>query len=74
MDEYDVFLDNMARQLTLEQLLQYARKPDQAFRQFIIITPHSLNHIKSKIGPLVHIHQLQDPGRNSASGLQQQTL
>lgn len=74
MDEYDVFLDNIARKLTLDQLRKYATKPDQAFRQFIVITPHSLNDVKT--GPFVHINRMADPerNRNSASGLQQQTI
>lgn len=73
MDEYDVFLDNVARKLTLDQLQLYAFRPDQQFRQFIVITPHELSSVKS--GPNVRIFKMQDPERRqTASGLQQQTL
>ncbi len=73
MDEYDVFLDNVARKLTLDQLQRYAFRPDQQFRQFIIITPHDLSDVKTN--PNVRIHRMTDPDRRqSATGLQQQTL
>ncbi len=73
MDEYDVFLDNVARKLTLDQLQRYAFRPEQLFRQFIVITPHDLSDVKT--GPDTRIHKMADPERRqSASGLQQQTI
>lgn len=73
MDEYDVFLDNVARKLTLDQLQVYAFRPDQMFRQFIVITPHDLSAVTAT--PTVRIFKMADPERRtSASGLQQQTL
>ena len=47
MDEYDVFLDEVSRQVTLTEILRYAADPQQNRRQFIIITPNNLNNIKT---------------------------
>jgi hypothetical protein len=72
MDEYDVFLDNISRRITLDQLQSYAKRADQANRQFIIITPHEVSAVHT--GPSVKIIQMPEPIRASAQGLQQQTL
>jgi hypothetical protein len=72
MDEYDVFLDNISRRLTLDQLQTYAKKADQNNRQFIIITPHDVSSVHT--GPHVKIISMPEPVRLSAHGLQQQTL
>jgi structural maintenance of chromosomes protein 6 len=71
MDEYDVFLDQVARRLTLDQLQRYAKSKDQLFRQFIIITPHAIDVVTSD---RVRIHRMKDPERETASGLHQQTI
>ncbi len=72
MDEYDVFLDNITRRLTLDQIQQYAKRSDQANRQFIIITPQDISGVKT--GPHTKIIQMPEPVRNTAHGLQQQTI
>lgn len=72
MDEYDVYLDEPSRKLTLDQLQRYARQPKQHNRQFIILTPHTLGDICT--GPFVRIFRMPDPTRISAHGPQQQVL
>ncbi len=72
MDEYDVFLDEIARRTTLDQLQTYAFLPQQRSRQFIIITPHKLNDVKTS--SRIKVIKLSDPVRRSAHGLQQQTI
>jgi chromosome segregation ATPase len=72
MDEYDVFLDEMARKMTLDQLQTYAFLPQQRNRQFIIISPHKLNDVKTNSH--VKIIRMADPKRRAAHGLQQQTI
>lgn len=42
MDEYDVFLDQLSRKLTLVNIQDYALSEEQAGRQFIIVTPNDL--------------------------------
>ncbi len=72
MDEYDVFLDEVSRKLTLLQLQDYASSAIQRGRQFIIITPNNLNDIVTS--DKCRILKMPDPVRRSAHGLQQQTL
>ena len=72
MDEYDVYIDSVARRLTLDQLQAYSRSEDQRFRQFIIITPQTLADVKTS--QFVHIFKMPDPVRQSAVGPQQQTI
>ena len=72
MDEYDVFLDEISRKITLNRLLTYAQETSQVARQLIIITPHTLDGIASSSN--VRIKKLAPPVRNTSRGLQQQTL
>jgi chromosome segregation ATPase len=72
MDEYDVFLDQMARKLTLDILAEYARDKEQQGRQFIIITPQDLRHMTTS--DEVRIHKMPDPERIHTNEPQQQTL
>lgn len=72
MDEYDVFMDEPTRKLTLELLKAYSCMPNQCQRQFIILTPHSLGNLST--GDRVHVSRMPEPVRLSAHGLQQQTL
>lgn len=72
MDEYDVFLDEVTRKRSHQMLTEYVNNYDQRGRQFIIITPHKLDHIKTT--SQVRIIKMKDPERHSAGGLQQQTL
>ena len=72
MDEYDVFLDEISRKITLNRLLSYADEPAQKARQLIIITPHTLDGVQCT--PKVRIKKLAPPVRAASRGLQQQTL
>jgi chromosome segregation ATPase len=72
MDEYDVFLDEQSRRITLTNLQEYALSGVQRGRQFIVITPQNLSDIVTSSE--VRIRSLGAPVRNSAQGLQQQTL
>ena len=72
MDEYDVFLDQMARKLTLDILAEYARDKEQKGRQFIIITPQDLRHMRTAND--LRIHKMPDPERIHTGVAQQQTL
>ena len=72
MDEYDVFLDEVTRRVTLDQLCLYSKLPRQRGKQFIIVTPHKLDSVQTD--NLVRINKMPDPVRTSAVGLQQQVL
>ena len=72
MDEYDVFLDQMARKLTLDVLVEYARDKEQRGRQFIIITPQDLRHVT--ITNDLRIQKMPDPERIFTGVPQQQSL
>ena len=72
MDEYDVFMDEQTRKTTLNMLRDYALGPNQRGRQFVIITPHSLNDIRTS--NRCRLNKMPDPERKSAKGPQQQTL
>lgn len=72
MDEYDVFLDEVSRKVTLDELQKYALRPQQRGRQFLIITPNNLNDVITSDD--VRIKRMQPPARNAAHGLQQQVL
>jgi chromosome segregation ATPase len=72
MDEYDVFLDELARKVTLIQLQDYASNAKQRGKQFIIITPNNLKDINTS--KTCKIHRLKDPERRAATGLQQQVM
>lgn len=72
LDEYDVYMDEPTRKLTLDTLKEYTQQRDQRNRQFIILTPHTLGDLRT--GPLVNIQSMPEPVRNSAHGLQQTTV
>ena len=74
MDEYDVFMDEARRNSTLEFLIDYSKRSDMRSRQFIISTPNNLKAVKTGSGEWVKIHKMPDPIRNTAHGLQQQTI
>lgn len=72
MDEYDVFLDELSRVLTLTAIQRTAVMASNAHRQFIIITPHNLKDIKT--GNKTKIHKMADPERRKRTDLTQTTL
>ena len=45
MDEYDVFMDQKSRSMTLHMLKDHALTSDQARKQFIVLTPQTLNGV-----------------------------
>ena len=72
MDEYDVFLDQMSRRITLAQLQQHALQKEQQGRQFLVITPQTLDDVRTSND--VRVHRVKPPIRGGAHELQQSTL
>lgn len=72
MDEYDVFLDEVGRKVTLDQLVAYSRSAVQRDRQFIVITPNKLNELVTTKD--LKIVKMRDPKSASAHGPQQATI
>lgn len=72
MDEYDVFLDEVSRKVTLDELQKYALTPQQRGRQLLIITPNNLNDVITSND--VRIKRMAAPQRNSVRGPQQAVL
>ena len=72
MDEYDVFLDEVSRKVTLDELQKYALTPQQRGRQLLIITPNNLNDVITSND--VRIKRMAAPQRNSLRGPQQAVL
>ncbi|KAL3792589.1 hypothetical protein HJC23_005559 [Cyclotella cryptica] len=71
MDEFDVFLDPLARKIALKTLITTAKEMEH--RQFIFITPQDLSSLKTD--PKLKIFQMRPPARNAyVGGPQQQTL
>lgn len=71
MDEFDVFLDPVARKIALENLITLAKSMEN--RQFIFITPQDLSSIKTD--PQLKIFHLKAPIRSNLVGVAaQQTL
>ncbi|KAK4702049.1 structural maintenance of chromosomes protein 6, partial [Phenoliferia sp. Uapishka_3] len=63
LDEFDVFMDEVNRRLSMGLLVDSATK--RADKQFILITPKSVTG--KKWPESVHIIRLADPGRESGS-------
>jgi chromosome segregation ATPase len=71
MDEFDVFLDPVARKIALDTLVEMAK--DMGHRQFIFITPQDLSALKTD--PRLKIHHMKPPARDGrVGGPSQQTL
>ena len=62
MDEFDVFMDAVNRQISIELLIDAAR--EHKHRQFIFITPHDYSGIQG--GPDVRIHRMHPPERGQS--------
>lgn len=69
MDEFDIFMDEESRRVSLDLVLAMAKA--MSYRQFIFITPQSLRTVTP--GDTVVIHKLRKPER-TYEGRQQQTL
>lgn len=67
-----MFMDEARRADTLNAIQAHALRPEQLGRQMIIITPNSLASVKTT--NQVRVFRMPDPQRQSAHGLQQQTL
>ena len=72
LDEYDVFMDENVRRITLNQIKDHALRPEQYEKQFVIVTPNDLKGITTNNE--VRIHRMKAPLRESAIGLHQATL
>lgn len=71
MDEFDVFLDPVARKTALETMISVAKEYEH--RQFIFITPQDLSSIRTD--SKLQIHKMPDPERSVlVGGPIQQTL
>jgi chromosome segregation ATPase len=71
MDEFDVFLDPVARKIAMENLVRVAK--EMGHRQFIFITPQDVSNLKTD--PQLRIFKMNPPKRNTTvGGAQQQTL
>lgn len=71
LDEFDVFLDPVARKLTIDKLIMIAK--NFPHRQFIFITPQDVSNVKTD--PMLQVFKMTPPVRISAAGLPtQQTL
>lgn len=72
MDEYDVFLDEISREITLKTIQQYALDKEQRGRQFIILTPHNVTGVVTTNE--VRVKRMPTPHRRSALGPNQTTI
>ncbi len=71
MDEFDVFLDPVARKIALRTMINLAK--EMSHRQFIFITPQDLSNIPTD--PQLKIFHLKPPKRSNVVGeAAQQTL
>jgi len=57
MDEFDVFMDAVNRKIAIDTILEASK--NQKHRQFIYITPHDTNAIRSSRD--VKVHKMRDP-------------
>lgn len=63
LDEFDVFMDQVNRDVSMGMMIRAARRA--VSRQFILITPQSMNNVR--IGDDVKIHKMSDPERGQAT-------
>jgi len=71
LDEFDVFLDPVARKLTIESLIKMAK--GMQHRQFIFITPQDVSNVETD--PMLKVLKMTPPARNEIAGAPtQQTL
>lgn len=71
LDEFDVFLDPVARKLTIQSLIEMAKS--MPHRQFVFITPQDVSNVTTD--PMLKVFKMTPPARNNvAGGPAQQTL
>jgi structural maintenance of chromosomes protein 6 len=63
LDEFDVFMDNVNRATSMGMMIQAARR--SVGRQFILITPQSMNSVA--LGDDVKVHRMSDPERGQTA-------
>ncbi|KIW02792.1 uncharacterized protein PV09_05853 [Verruconis gallopava] len=63
LDEFDVFMDQVNRDVSMGMMITAARRA--VSRQFILITPQSMNNVK--LGDDVKIHKMSDPERGQTT-------
>ena len=63
LDEFDVFMDSVNRSTTMTMMIQAARR--SVGRQFILITPQSMNNVE--MGDDVKVHKMSDPERGQTT-------
>lgn len=59
LDEFDVFMDSVNRSMSMGLMIEAARR--SVGRQFILITPQSMNNVE--MGEDVRVHKMGDPER-----------
>ena len=63
LDEFDVFMDNVNRDVSMKMMIQAARR--SVSRQFILITPQSMANVT--LGSDVKIIKMSDPERGQTT-------
>lgn len=63
LDEFDVFMDSVNRATSMTMMIQAARRA--VGRQFILITPQSMNSVE--MGDDVKVHKMSDPERGQTT-------
>ena len=63
LDEFDVFMDNVNRATSMTMMIQAARR--SVGRQFILITPQSMNNVD--MGDDAKVHKMSDPERGQTT-------
>jgi len=63
LDEFDVFMDSVNRATSMTMMIQAARR--SVGRQFILITPQSMNNVE--MGDDVKVHRMSDPERGQTA-------
>jgi len=63
LDEFDVFMDNVNRDVSMKMMIHAARRA--VSRQFILITPQSMGNVP--LDTDVKIHKMRDPERGQTT-------
>lgn len=63
LDEFDVFMDNVNRDISMKMMIQAAGR--SVGKQFILITPQAMGNVQ--FGDDVKIHKMSDPERGQTT-------
>ncbi|KAJ3316905.1 Structural maintenance of chromosomes protein 6 [Blyttiomyces sp. JEL0837] len=66
LDEFDVFMDAVNRKISMELMIDNARK-ETSQCQYIFITPQDMSHVPGLGGSDVRVVRLRDPERNQST-------